>query len=800
MEEAKKTKSKKFRGFAIFMWLCGLGPLIVLIIMLQMAKSDIPSYKQLENPPDLQASVIYSEDGVEMGRFWKVNRSSVEYNEISPYVINALIATEDERYMEHSGVDFEGTTRAIAFMGKKGGASTISQQLAKLLYTERAPSKWERLKQKFGENVLATRLEKSYSKEEIITMYLNNFDFLYNAVGIGTAARVYFNKDAKDLSKEEAAMLVGMCKNPGLYNPLKYKVKKYSDKEIADGRRAKDSTRAINRRNTVLNQWLKNSVKKNEAITVQLSKTEFDSLKVKPIEVDYQAVDHKAGLAPYFRETLRKQLTEKLQSKNDDGSFKYAKIDGTPFDIYEDGLKIYTTINSRMQRHAEEAVVQHLRTDLQKEFDKNVKKYSKKVPFANDMTEDQINLVMMRAVKVSDRWQNQKKAGLKDKANLKTFHETVPMKIFSWRGEIDTVMTPYDSIKYHKGIMMASLMSMDPTTGFVKAWVGGPDFNRFAYDHVTSTRQVGSTIKPFVYAAAISMNKVTPCDAFPNIPYCIDIEYLPGKFKSWCPGNAGAKMGGELTPIKCALANSMNNITVKIMDVMGAESGEAAGPQTMARILKDVGINVRKEDVVPSMCLGPMDISLYEMVGAQSTIANKGVYIKPITILRVEDRNGNVIMDVEMETKEAMTEDLAYTMVSLMKNVVSGTSNPHAPGKYYGTAMRLRGSGPYGKIKHPTAGKTGTTQNSSDGWFMGLTPELVTGVWAGADDRGVHFKHSVWGQGARMAMPIYGYYMQRVYGDKKLDISTKDFEMPQGYDKSILNCSKDDGIGIGLGL
>lgn len=798
---AEEKKKKKTGGIilSLFIWCVGLAPLIVVISMLQMSKSDLPSFEQLGSPPDLQASVIMTSDGKEMGRFWKVNRSSVEYNEISPFVINALIATEDERYMEHSGVDFRGIARALKGMGKDGGASTISQQLAKLLYTQRAPDLIARVKQKFGENVLATRLEKSYTKEEIITMYLNNFDFLYNAVGIGTASKVYFNKDAKDLSKSEAAMLVGMCKNPGLYNPLKFRVKKYSDDPaIQAERRAKDSTRAIVRRNTVLNQWRKNSNKENEALTVKISQEEYDSLKIIPIKVKYQRVDHKEGLAPYFREVLRKNLTAKFEEVNPDGSYKYAKQDGTKYDIYKDGLKVYTTINSKMQTYAENAVVKHLRDDLQNEFYK-VNKRAKNKPFANNMSQEQIDLVMTRAIKVSDRYLTQKAAGMSDKKNLASFQEPVPMQIFSWQGDIDTTMTPYDSIRYHKGIIQASLMSMDPTTGFVKAWVGGPDFERFSYDHVTSTRQVGSTIKPFVYAAAISMNKVTPCDAFPNIPYCIDTEYLPGKFKSWCPGNAGAKMGGELTPVKCALAGSMNNITVKLMDEMGAESGQAAGPQTMGRLLQDVGINVRKEDIVPAMCLGPMDISLHDMVGAQSTIANKGVYIKPITILRVEDRNGNVILDVEMITKEAMTEELAYTMVSMMKNVVTGTSNPYAPGKSYGTAGRLRGSGPYGKIKHPTAGKTGTTQNASDGWFMGLTPTLVTGVWSGADDRGVHLR-GVWGQGARMAMPIYGYYMQEVYKDKSLEISTKDFEMPKGYDKSILYCTKDDGISGDLGL
>ncbi len=804
-KETKKAKptleklSKKLRRIIVITaWCFAFSPAIVVWGMLESARGEVPSHEELANPPDKQASIIYSSDGVEMGRFWAVNRKSVAYSQISPYVVSALIATEDERYYEHAGIDLWGIGRALGkglTGGKGGGASTISQQLAKLLYTVQdtagggvAKDKWERLDQKFGENILAVRLEKDYTKKEIITMYLNNFDFLYNAVGISSAAQVYFNTTPDSLKMEEAAMLIGMCKNPGMYNPYKFQSKKLLGEELySEEQYILDSTRAYDRRNTVLNQWLKNSVEGNEHLPVTITQHQCDSLKALPIVIDYQIVDHKEGLAPHFREVLRKELKGKFNEKNEDGTFKYAKVNGKPYNIYKDGLRIYTTIDSRMQVHAEESVQQWMEETLQDEFVKNNDR-NKNPPFANNVKQDQIDLVMGRGMKVSNRYKLMVAQGRSTMEIEKSFHIPVAMKVFSYHGDFDTIMTPWDSIKYYKGILQAGLMSMDPHTGFIKAWVGGPDFKHFAFDHVKqSKRQVGSTIKPFVYAAALEMGTIDPCKTYADMSYCIDIPYTETRTKSWCP-KTGTNNSGAAIPAKCALAGSLNNITVAVMKDMGP----SAGPRLMEKKLKDVGIVVRPDEVVPSMCLGPMDVSLYNMVGAQSTFANKGMYIRPIYIMRVEDRNGNVIIDLEYAMREAMNEELAYTMIQMMKGAVYGAHNVHN-GRSYATSSRLRSAHyPYGGIKYPMAGKTGTTNGASDGWFMGLTPDLVTGVWVGADDKDIHFRNFTWGQGARMALPIYGYYMNKVYKDNTLEISTGDFEAPEQYDNSIFKCSRDD--------
>jgi penicillin-binding protein 1A len=791
-----KLKKRTRRIILTVVWIGAFTPLFAIFFGLYVASDNIPSHEELANPPDKQASIIYTSDGVEMGRFWSVNRKSIDYNKISPFVINALIATEDERYYEHAGVDFKGLSRAIGkgVMGKDGGgASTITQQLAKLLYTVTdtvnggvSKDKWDRLQQKFGENILAVRLERAYTKEEIVTMYLNNFDFLFNAVGIASASQVYFNKTADSLKIEEAAMLVGMCKNPGLYNPLKFQLStNYPDTPEGFEKYERDSTNAYNRRNTVLHQWWKNSEGGNEALTIKISRTQYDSLKMLPIIVDYQKVDHKTGLAPHFREVLRSELTFRFNEKDDEGNYKICKADGTPYNIYKDGLRIYTTIDSRMQKHAEWAVQEHMETTLQKEFDKNNNR-NKKPPFGNEVDQDRIDQIMNSGMKNSDRYRNMKASGASEAEILTAFETPVDMKVFSYWGDFDTIMSPIDSIKYYKSQLQAGLMSMDPQTGFVKAWVGGPDFTHFAYDHVKqSKRQVGSTIKPFVYAAAIYMGLIDPCTPFADIDYCIDVPKSPTRTESWCPAT-GTKNTGELIPAKCGLAGSLNNITVGVMKRMGPQ----AGPATMNILLKNVGINLKIEEVVAAMCLGPMDVSLYDMVGAQSTFANKGLFIKPIYVMRVEDRNGNVIIDLEYEMHEAMPEDLAYTMIGMMKGAVTGAGNVYQNGRVYATSSSLRGGQPWGGLKAPIAGKTGTTNGAADGWFMGLTPELVTGVWVGADDRDIHFRSYPWGQGARMALPIWGYYMQKVWADPNLEVSKKDFEMPPQYDNSIFNCSR----------
>ncbi len=756
-QEKKEFTRKTRRILLILLWLGGLGPFLVVYIMLAQARPSLPSYETLENPPDMQASIVFADNGEELGRYWRVNRKNVSYNEISQNAFSALIATEDERFYQHTGIDARALGRAISAFAvgqNKGGASTVSQQLAKLLFTDPAQTKWQRMKQKFGENILATRLERAYTKEEIITMYLNRFDFLYNAVGIATASRVYFNKNASEINIQEAALLIGMCKNPGVYNPKK------------------NPENALNRRNTVLSQWYKNS--DSEGVTVKLTKEMYDSIRELPIELDYQVADHKRGPAPYFREVLRRDVQELLSQKNEDGSLKYKNRNGEEYDIYEDGLKIYTTINIRMQQHAEDAMELHLKETLQPEFDKNNKR-TKNFPFANSIKEEQINAILNSAIKRSERYRSAKQAGLSEKEIRKSFDKPVEMTIFSWKGDIDTVMTPMDSIRYYKGILRAGLLSIEPQTGFVKAWVGGINFDHFAYDQVKlGKRQVGSTIKPFVYSAGIRFGVITPCTKFADIAYCMDVPVSPTKMKSWCP-KPGTKVTGQMNTIKKALALSMNNVTVKIMSEMGATQG----PQAVAQLMRDLGIEIRDEDIVPAMCLGIMDLSLFEMVGAQAAIANKGIYNKPLVIMRIEDRNGKVIYEGIPESKESMNEHLAYTTVAMMKGTIDG-----------GTGGSLRAAWrPWGGITAPMAGKTGTTQNNSDGWFMGLTPDLVTGVWVGAEDRAVRFTSMEWGQGARMALPIFGHYMKSIYKDSKIKISTSDFEVPANYDHSIMNCN-----------
>lgn len=820
MNKQKNSKSTKktngnnpnFKGVKTLFWIFGLMPMFLIICLLLMqSEDDLPSLEMLENPPELQASIVLADDGkTELGRYWLVNRTAVKYKQISPFVTSALIATEDERFLEHSGVDFKALGRAVVKMGSAGGGSTISQQLAKLLFTLKQREKEEeqkskgiripipnglnrlmgRVNEKAQENIIATRLEERYTKEEIITMYLNQFDFLYNAVGVENASKVYFNKSAVDLKMEEAAMLVGMCKNPSLYNPYLFVKKNYrrilanqakvsmdkiSDEEVFKARE-KDSVRAVSRRNQVLYQWLRNSKKENDGLTVNITKQQYDSLIKIPLVTDYHSVDFKDGIAPYFREAVRSEVTQLLAQKDEKGNLLYKKKDGKPWNIYNDGLRIYTTVNPDLQQYAEAAVERHLRENLQPAFDKN-NKTTKFYPFANDIKKEQIDKIMNASMKVSDRWRNAKVAGLSDSEILKTFHEPTEMSVFSWKGNIDTTMTPYDSIRYYKAFLRAGLMSVEPGTGFVKAWVGGYNMEHFAFDHVRlGKRQVGSTIKPFIYASAMTMGVVTPCTTFPNTQHCVDkFDYKGRPDGQWCPRNSDGKLDGRPISVRRALQNSMNNITVAIMQSMGA----VAGPPTADKILQAMGIHLNPADVVPAMCLGTMDLSLYELVAAQATFVNNGLYIEPTTILRIEDRNGNVIYNAQPKVNEALNENVAYATLSMMQSVVNG-----------GTAGSLRGTyHSWGGIKYPTAGKTGTTQGNSDGWFMGLTPNLVTGVWVGGEERAVRFRSMVWGQGGRMALPIYGYYMQKAYANPALKLTEGDFIKPEGYDGSEFNCT-----------
>lgn len=798
----------------VLLWLGMFSPVLFVAGKIMMVSEDeLPSIETLENPPELLASVILADDGkTELGRYWSVNRTSCNYRDISPYVMDALIATEDERYLDHTGVDFKALTRAIAKMGKDGGGSTITQQLAKQLFTyqERELERQRRLEgkestsskggimgrvdEKVKENIIATRLEKRYTKKEVITMYLNQFDFLYNAVGVENAAKVYFNKKPSELSKIEAATLIGMVKNPDLYNPYHPQIKNYRRKVAAkqgidqkqvtqaqiDEWRTNDSLRAINRRNTVLKQWVKNSNEKNTALKNFITQAEYDSLKNVPITIDYQVVDHKQGIAPYFRETLRKDLKAMFAEKNDDGTYKLAKDDGTPYNIYKDGLRIYTSINVRLQKYAEKAVRKHLKKDLQPQFTKN-NATVKRFPFANTyngkkVSDETINNIMKRSRKTSARYYEMSASGNSEQQIMESFDIAVPMRIFSWEGEIDTIMTPNDSIRYYKNLIRAGLVSIEPSTGFVKAWVGGIDFNHFAYDQVgQGRRQVGSTIKPFVYSTAIAMGVVNPCTTFPEMAFCVDPCYEGGD--RWCPAG---KVMPNATVATC-LAASNNPGTVAVMSKMGA----CSGPQTIAKMMSRMDIHIPESLVAPSMCLGTPDISLLKMTGAQAMFVNNGIFIRPSTIVRIEDRNGNIIYSADLYAKEVLNPSVAYETLKMMKGVVQA-----------GTSTSLRGSyHPWGGITHPTAGKTGTTQGNSDGWFMGLTPDLVTGVWAGGEDKQIRFRSMLWGQGARMALPIYGYYMQQVYKDRKLKISTADFEQPIGYDPELFNCDGDNDSG-----
>jgi penicillin-binding protein 1A len=783
-----ETKQKKRRPWLLLWWALVLAPVLALVFLLLLAaNSDLPGTEDLENPrSDLATAILFS-DGSQMGQYYRENRIPVTYDRISPNVVNALIATEDERFREHSGVDLRGTARAAVYMGKKGGASTLTQQLSKMLFTDRSSNIVKRIFQKFQEWIISAKLERQYTKDEIIAMYLNRFDWINQAVGINSAARVYFDTTPDSLRIEEAALLVGMCKNPALFNPL----------------RRPDTT--LHRRMVVLGQMLKNDM---------LSQQQYDSLKVLPMGLRFQRVDHTEGPAPYFREVLRAKLQAMLNEKDADGNYKIAKADGKPYDIYTDGLRIYTTLDRRMQSYGEWGLKEHLATELQPDFFKDIGR-KKNRPFDFRVSQAEIDGIMNTAMKRSVRFRilSGKQCGncerpskyietvthegkkhyhckpeaggcdhywlkLKEEDIPKEFDKPVPMRVFTWKGEVDTVMTPMDSIRHYKSYLQSGLLSMDPHTGFVKAWVGGIDFKHFQYDHVEQARrQVGSTFKPFVYATAIREG-MDPCRELPNQRVCFDMP--PGQ-PDWCPQNSDGEYGGMVT-MEYALANSMNTITAWLM--------KQYGPQAVTVLARHMGVK-SPLDPVPSLCLGVADLTLMEMTGAFASFANQGVYIEPIVFTRIEDKNGNAIYDVTPKTYEALDEVTAYTMLKILKGVTDGAYNP-STGKVVGTGLRLRTSwgnrARYANIKFPTAGKTGTTQNNSDGWFIGITPDLVTGVWTGADDRSVRFSTTDKGQGANMALPIYGYYMNKVYADPTIDISTGDFEKPVSFDPATIDC------------
>ncbi len=793
-KSSKKKKETKgnfwvkliWRGFIVG-WLAFFGLLIII------AYTDLPPLEQLENPKFNEATEVISGDGKVLGTYFIENRTNAAYHELSPHLVNALVATEDERFFDHSGVDSWAIIRAIAKLGQAGGGSTISQQLAKMLFHKREKNFFKAVKQKLGEWIIATRIEKNYTKEEIITMYFNQFDWTRQAVGINSASRVYFNKTPNQLKIEEAAMLVGMAKSPHYYNPIS------------------KPERALNRRNTVLGQ-----MKRNEFIT----QVEFDSLTKLPLETDYTSASHKEGIATYFRAYLKKEVVNLLNEKDASGNYKfYNKKEDRPYNIYKDGLKIYTTVDSRMQTYAEKAINRHLGRDLQKKLDGFMNKrngfYSKNPPFANTASTKTTQNIINRAKRQTPLFKKLTGSMCNTCERPKTHEETidgvvqfvcdfdekhiypkptpaqidkefntpVKTKVFTWdnkKFEKDTTMSPLEVIKYHKRFLRSSLLSMDPRNGHVKAWVGGPNYKYFQYDMVaTGKRQVGSTMKPFVYGTAISEGVINPCTMAPDIVYCIDVPYNDQRTTQWCPDKKQA-MDGLLVSMKYALAKSKNNITAHVID--------KTKPSNVIANLERAGIPNGVVKTVPSMALGVFDLSLYDMVGAVSSFANNGVYTKPTAIVSIEDKEGNIIYTSEPEISQVFDPHTAYTMLQMMKGVVDGVSHPSKPGDIGQTSQRLRRNNPYGNIPYPIAGKTGTTNDNVDGWFLGLTPELVTGVWAGGEDRQVRFQSTRYGQGANMALPSWGYYMNSIYKDKSIKISKGDFEVPNNHVDIYTNC------------
>ncbi len=726
------------RAFWTLFWGGVLGAIAVFSAAALGYLGPMPDLQQLENPKTNLATQVFSADGEVLGKYYyNDNRTPITFDELPQNIVDALIATEDERFYSHSGIDWRGTLRAVFYLGKKGGASTISQQLARQLFVGvRSRNLQEALFQKIKEWVLAIQLEQRYTKKEIIAMYLNIYDFGYTADGVRSAAKIFFNKNPKDLLLEESAMLVGMLKNSSYYNPIRRP-------EIV-----------VNRRNVVLQQMVRNGL---------ITSAQKDSLEQLPLTIDYTPESHREGLATYFRAYLQEYLQDWTRNN--------PKPDGSTYNIYRDGLRIYTTIDSRMQALGEAAVKTHMK-NLQKEFFlQNRRRVNPTAPFL-DLREGQIDTLLERTARRSERWRQKKAAGLDDAAILKDFKTPTSMQVFSWKGEIDTIMTPLDSIRYYKHFLRASMMSMEPQTGHVKAWVGGYDYKHFQYDQVKQgRRQIGSTFKPFLYATAIDQLKLSPCDSLPDALYCVEAR-RHGNDEAWCPKNSGDKYG-QVRTLKNALANSVNTISARLMDKVG--------PRPVINLVRKMGMT-SEIPAVPSIALGTADISLFEMVGAYGTFANQGIYVKPSVVTRIEDKNGMVLFELAPETVDVISEEAAYVTLNLMQGVTEA-----------GSGARLRHAGLektnyiYEKIvtgypyifENPIAGKTGTTQNQSDGWFMGMVPNLVTGVWVGGEDRSIHFKEIGFGQGATMALPIWGVYMRSLYENPDLAISQEDFVAPE---------------------
>lgn len=740
-----KKQPKSLRGYLKAFWILFLGMVAAVIFFFLCASwgvfGPMPTFDELENPASNVATEIISSDGKTIGKFYLENRVPVKYEDLPEYLVNALIATEDERFKEHSGIDARGTLRAITSVGSSGGASTITQQLAKLLFHgEGSRSLPKRITQKAKEWVIAVKLERQYTKEEILTMYLNKADFVNNAVGIRSATRIYMGKEPKDLTIDEAAMFVGMLQNPAYFNPVRRP-------ELVH-----------KRRNVVLHQMARNGF---------ISKEESVKLQELPLALNFTPESHREGIATYFREYLRDYMRRWVKEN--------PKKDGTTYDIYRDGLKIYVSIDSRMQKYGEEAVEAHI-ANLQEEFFID-QKNNKMAPFYK-INQQEVDNIMMRAMKTSERWRQMKEQGKSESDIIKSFDVKTEMRIFSWKGERDTVMTPKDSIRYYKHFLQAGMMAMEPQTGHIKAWVGGINYKHFQYDHVgQGARQVGSTFKPFVYATAIEQLHYSPCDSIIDSPFTMP-KGRYGISRDWSPQNSNRSYRGIMT-LKQALAGSVNTITAKLMDKVG--------PKAVVNMCRDLGIS---GDIPqsPAIALGAFDITVSDMVAAYSTFANQGIYVKPIFITRIADKNGVILFNAIPETKDVVSKDVAYAIIKLLEGVTESGSGVRLRTTWQGAGYKRVTGHPY-KFTNPIAGKTGTSQNNSDGWFIGMVPNLATGVWVGNDDRAAHFRTMTYGQGATLALPIWGIFMNKCYADKSLEVAKSGFPVPEHLSIRV-DCTK----------
>ncbi len=785
----QKEAKDRFIGPSLILWLVLLSPVLGILGLLALASaSDLPDTETLANPKTDLATRIYTVDGVQLGSFYRENRADVRRDDLPEHLIEALTSTEDVRFREHTGVDFRGLARAIAFLGKRGGGSTITQQLAKQLFTERYDRTgfFERaVLQKPKEWIIATRLERQYTKDEIITLYLNRYDFLNQAVGIRSAAQVYFGKSVRALELHESAMLVGMLKNSALYNPLRR------------------PERVAERRATVFAQMAKYGVIPSESL---------DSLNALPLGLRYQRVSHDEGPAPHFREKLRAEVGALLEAKDEDGAYLIAKADGAPFDLYRDGLVIHTTLDSRLQRYAEAAANRHIRGELQADLWRDLKRTTGRTwPFSKDIAPEEQARILKRAVEQSRRYRLAMGKECpdcarpafyiaeKDSAGQRVHHcrpgkggcghawpvmsrrqldeqfeektQTTVMGVAGW---VDTLMSPLDSIRHQKTLLHAGLMSIDPNSGEVKAWVGDLDYQWSQFDNVSqSRRQVGSTFKPFVYATAVRLG-LDPCTELPNQKTCIE---MPDGQDPWCPENSDLAYG-EMVTLEYALANSMNTVTAKLIKDYGV--------QRVVDLAHAMGI---ESDIpaVPSIALGVAELSLQEVTSANATFAGGGVWHAPRIIRRIEDKRGNTIYEPRPEIRQGLDAATAYRVLEMMKGVIDGAYNAEKD-KTMGTGIRLKmdlEKREYDGLNIPMAGKTGTTQSNADGWFIGLTPELVTGVWVGASDPAVRFSTTTKGQGANTALPIFGFYMKDALADPDIGLLAEDFRPPVGVRHAV---------------